>query len=97
MGDLNAQFADWLAEIANPRVHATTNRVVNEAFAEEQPHLIALPAHPYDKKKLVATASIAGPTTRLSNKTLLEFLPKLKRAATQLGGLDVLRMFADVE
>ena len=48
MGDLNAQFADWLAEIANPRVHATTNWVVNEAFAEEQPHLIALPAHPYD-------------------------------------------------
>ncbi len=36
------------AEIANPRVHGTTNRVVNEAFAEECPHLIALPRFAYD-------------------------------------------------
>lgn len=48
MDDLNAQFDQWCAEIANPRVHATTNRVVNEAFAAEQPFLIPLPAHPYD-------------------------------------------------
>ena len=48
MDDLNAQFDRWRAEIANPRVHATTNRVVNEAFDEEQPFLIPLPAHPYD-------------------------------------------------
>jgi hypothetical protein len=48
MDDLNAQFDQWCAEIANPRVHATTNRVVNEAFAQEQPFLIPLPAQPYD-------------------------------------------------
>ena len=48
MGDLNAQFDQWRAEIANPRVHATTNKVVNEAFAQEQTFLIPLPAHPYD-------------------------------------------------
>lgn len=48
MDDLNAQFEAWRAEIANPRVHATTNRVVNEAFAQEQPELLALPLHPYD-------------------------------------------------
>jgi hypothetical protein len=48
MDDLNAQFDQWCAEIANPRVHATTNRGVNEAFAQEQAFLIPLPGHPYD-------------------------------------------------
>jgi len=48
MDDLNAQFDQWCAEIANPRVHATTNKAVNEAFAAEQPFLIPLPDHPYD-------------------------------------------------
>lgn len=48
LDDLNTQFDEWRADIANPRVHGTTNRVVNEAFAEEQPHLLVLPAHPYD-------------------------------------------------
>jgi transposase len=45
--DLNAQLARWLAEVANPRVHATTGRVVNEAFAEEQPVLQCLPLIPF--------------------------------------------------
>jgi hypothetical protein len=37
----------WLDEVANPRVHATTQRVVNEAFAEERPSLKPLPISPY--------------------------------------------------
>ncbi len=41
--DLNGQFARWLADVANPRVHATTGRVVNEAFGEEKPTLQGLP------------------------------------------------------
>jgi transposase len=45
LDDLNAQFDGWLVEIANPRCHATTRRIVVEAFAEEQ--LQALPAIPY--------------------------------------------------
>ncbi len=45
--DLNAQFDDWRAQIANPRVHATTNRVIDQHFAEEKPALIAHPAIPY--------------------------------------------------
>ena len=46
--DLNRQFEQWRTGIANPRVHATTNRIVDEAFAEEQPSLIPLPALAYD-------------------------------------------------
>ena len=45
--DLNAQLRRWLDGVANPRVHATTRRVVNEAFAEERPHLRPLPLAPF--------------------------------------------------
>jgi transposase len=45
--DLNDQLRHWLDTVANPRVHATTQRVVNEAFAEEQASLQALPRSPY--------------------------------------------------
>ena len=39
LDDLNAQLRHWLDTVANPRVHATTQRVVNEAFAEEKLNL----------------------------------------------------------
>jgi transposase len=48
LDDLNARFDAWRADIANARTHATTGRVVAEAFAEEQPSLIAAPERPYD-------------------------------------------------
>ena len=47
LADLNEQLRRWLDGIANPRVHATTRRVVNEAFAEEKPHLRQLPLAPF--------------------------------------------------
>jgi transposase len=47
LDDLNAQMRHWLDTVANPRVHATTRRVVNEAFAEEKPHLKTLPLLPF--------------------------------------------------
>jgi transposase len=45
--DLNGQLRHWLETVANPRVHATTRRVVNEAFAEERSALKPLPLGPY--------------------------------------------------
>ena len=45
LDDLNAQFRTWLDEIANPRRHASTRKIVSEAFVEER--LQALPAIPY--------------------------------------------------
>ena len=46
--DLNAQLIDWLDTVANIRVHGTTQRVVGEAFAAEQPELQTLPEHRFD-------------------------------------------------
>jgi len=47
LDDLNVQLRHWLDTVANPRRHATTQRVVNEAFAEEKPVLKTLPLVPY--------------------------------------------------
>ena len=47
LDDLNAQLRHWLNTVANPRTHATTKRVVNEAFAEERAALRQLPLVPY--------------------------------------------------
>ena len=47
LDDLSAQLRHWLDAVANPRVHATTQRVVNEAFAEEKLHLKPLPFAPF--------------------------------------------------
>ena len=47
LDDLNRQFEHWRTTLANPRTHATTGRVVDEAFADERPHLATLPAVPY--------------------------------------------------
>ena len=41
--DLQQQGRHWLDTVANVRVHGTTRRRVDEAFAEEQPCLITLP------------------------------------------------------
>jgi transposase len=47
LDDLNGQLRDWLDTVANARVHGTTQRIVAEAFAAEQPHLKPLPALPF--------------------------------------------------
>jgi len=46
--DLNSQLQDWLDTVANVRLHATTQRIVSEAFAAEQLDLQRLPDTPFD-------------------------------------------------
>lgn len=48
MEDLNAQLIEWLETVANARLHGTTQRIVAEAFREEQPELQRLPEHRFD-------------------------------------------------
>ncbi len=47
LDDLNVQLRRWLDEVANARLHATTKRIVAEAFADEKPTLLPLPEGPY--------------------------------------------------
>lgn len=48
LDDLNAQLQDWLGNVANVRLHATTQKIVSEAFAAEQLDLQPLPGGPFD-------------------------------------------------
>jgi len=48
LDDLNAQFSQWLDQVANRRLHGTTGRIVIEHFAEERPSLRPLPAGPFN-------------------------------------------------
>lgn len=48
--DFDAQLADWIDRIVDRRPrHGTT---ALERFAEEKPHLLPLPAHPYDTARV---------------------------------------------
>jgi transposase len=48
LDDLNAQLREWLDTVAKVRLHGTTQRIVAEDFAAEQPELQPLPAAPFD-------------------------------------------------
>jgi transposase len=50
---LNEVTRWWLANVADVRVHRTTKKRPLDAHAEEQPHLLPLPAHHYDTAKVV--------------------------------------------
>jgi transposase len=50
---LNDCTRRWLAEVADVRVHRQTNRRPLDLHAEEQPHLLPLPANPYDVAEVI--------------------------------------------
>ncbi|HMB06327.1 MAG TPA: IS21 family transposase, partial [Isosphaeraceae bacterium] len=50
---LNETAAWWLAEVADVRIHRQTKARPIDRHAEEQPHLIPLPAPPFDAAEVV--------------------------------------------
>ena len=50
---LNEVAAQWLAEIADVRFHQETKRRPIDLFQEEKPHLLSLPARPYDTAQVL--------------------------------------------
>jgi transposase len=53
LAHLNDVAAWWLTNIADVHVHRETKQRPIDRYAEEQPHLIPLPAHPYDTASVV--------------------------------------------
>jgi transposase len=61
LAHLNEVTAWWLAEVADARVHRETGQSPRARFEQERPHLIGLPACPYDVAALVyRTVSAEG-------------------------------------
>jgi hypothetical protein len=50
---LNETAMHWLAETADVRIHRETKRRPIDLFNEEKPHLLALPARPYDTARVL--------------------------------------------
>jgi hypothetical protein len=50
---LNEMAAQWLAEIADVHIHRETKRRPIDLYEEEKPHLLALPAQPYDTARVL--------------------------------------------
>jgi len=48
LAHLNEVTAHWLANTADVRIHQETKRRPLDLYQEEKPHLLPLPAHPYD-------------------------------------------------
>lgn len=51
LDDMRIQLADWLERIVDHRKRNGTTAL--ERFAEERPHLVSLPRHPYDTARVV--------------------------------------------
>jgi transposase len=50
---LNDVTAWWLAQVADVRVHGETNERPLDRHAQEVPHLLPMPTHPYDLARVV--------------------------------------------
>ena len=53
LGHLNETTAWWLAEVADVHVHRQTKARPIDRHAEERPHLVPLPARPFDASEVV--------------------------------------------
>jgi len=53
LAHLNEVTANWLATTADLRLHQETKRRPIDLYQEEKPHLLPLPAHPYDTAKVL--------------------------------------------
>ena len=64
--DLNAQFRRWRDEIAHQRPHPEQrDQTVAQVFAQEQPRLLPLPAHPFETDVMRTVASGKTPVRAL--------------------------------
>ena len=80
LDDFNVQLRRWLDEVANARVHASTKIVVAEAFADQRPTLLPLPAVPY--------ATVLRFERRVSHEGTVSQYSRLVDDWVALAGLD---------
>jgi hypothetical protein len=53
MDDLKTQLLQWLTDVNDIRIHATTKKRPIDMFIEEHPYLLPLPANHFDTSKVV--------------------------------------------
>ncbi len=93
--DLNAQFRRWRDEIAHQRPHPEPrDQTVAQVFAQEQPRLLPLPAHPFATDVLRAVASGKTPYVRFDRNSYSIPHTHVRRPVTLLASATTVRIVA---
>ena len=96
--DLNAQFRRWREEIAHQRPHPDhRDQTVAQVFAQEQPRLLPLPAHPFDTEVMRAVVSGKTPYVRFDRNSYSLPHTHVRRPVTLLASATTVRLVAGVE
>jgi transposase len=96
--DLNAQFRRWREEIAHQRPHPEhRDQTVAQVFAQEQPRLLPLPAHPFDTEVLRAVASGKTPYVRFDRNSYSIPHTHVRRPLTLLASATTVRLVAGAD
>ena len=96
--DLNAQFRRWRDDIAHQRPHPEQrDQTVAQVFAQEQPRLLPLPAHPFATDVMRTVASGKTPYVRFDRNSYSIPHPHVRRPLTLLASATTVRLIAGVE
>jgi len=96
--DLNAQFRRWRDEIAHQRPHPDhRDQTVAQVFAQEQPRLLPLPAHPFDTEVMRAVVSGKTPYVRFDRNSYSIPHPYVRRPLTLLASATMVRLVAGAD
>jgi len=96
--DLNAQFRRWRDEIAHQRPHPEQrDRTVADVFAEEQPRLLPLPAHPFETDAMRLVRSGKTPYVRFDRNSYSIPHTHVRRPLTLLASPTTVRVIAGTE
>jgi len=96
--DLNAQFRRWRDDIAHQRPHPEhRDQTVAQVFAQEQPRLLPLPAHPFDTEVMRAVASGKTPYVRFDRNSYSIPHTHARRPLTLLASATTVRLVAGAD
>jgi transposase len=96
--DLNAQFRRWRDEIAHQRPHPEyRDQTVAHVFAQEQPRLLPLPAHPFDTEVLRAVVSGKTPYVRFDRNSYSIPHTHVRQPLTLLASATTVRLVAGAD
>jgi TPP-dependent 2-oxoacid decarboxylase len=93
LADLNAQAATWCESIAAERpCPQQRNRSVRDVFAEEKPHLLALPENPFPAEERVEVSVHKTPYVRFDLNDYSIPHSHVNRTLIVLASLDTVRI-----
>ena len=96
--DLNAQFRRWRDAIAHQRPHPESrDQTVAQVLAQEQPRLLALPAHPFETHVMRTVASGKTPYVRFDRNSYSIPHTHVRRPLTLLASATTVRLIAGIE